>query len=73
MHVDADRVVGLKIVTGSEVVFVGVDDNVGVAVLGPPEPVEGHFSHWARAVSFLGEHTLKGTWASAQMKAQQGE
>ena len=26
----------------------------------------------ARKVSLLGEHTWKGTWASAQMKAQQG-
>ena len=29
--------------------------------------VEGHWEHCARNVSLLGEHTLKGTWASAQV------
>ena len=34
--------------------------------------VLGHAEHCASSVRLLGEQMSKGTWASAQMKAQQG-
>lgn len=55
----------LAVVLGAEVVVLG---GVGVFVLA----AYVHWEHWARTVRLLGEQTSKGTWASAQMKAQQG-
>ena len=53
---------------GGVIVSVGVGVAVAVAV------VVGGAQAWqeARKVWLLGEQTWKGTWASAQMKAQQG-
>ena len=60
----------LSVVLDAVVVVLG-----GVAVvLGSVAVVAGyeHCEHEASTVRLLGEQTSKGTWASAQMKAQQG-
>ena len=56
---------GGVVIVGEGVVAI---EDVKVAV----PAVEGHCEQTASSVRLLGEHTSKGTWASAQMKAQQG-